>query len=132
MLARWEREGVGSGGGVGGGCGGGRRVGRGCVEVGCGGLRWVQVGREGGGKGGENLRSCVANHLFNRFTWFPQGLAPPPLPLLLPLPTSFSTPGLVYPKVCLSLLGTWSGSPEMMWSPDASLLQVLLSIQVRG
>ncbi|CAN0376811.1 unnamed protein product, partial [Ectocarpus sp. 12 AP-2014] len=32
-------------------------------------------------------------------------------------------------NVCLSLLGTWSGSPEMMWSPDASLLQVLLSIQ---
>ncbi|CAM9807719.1 unnamed protein product [Sphacelaria rigidula] len=39
----------------------------------------------------------------------------------------------LYPcgNVCLSLLGTWSGSPEMMWSPDASLLQVLLSIQAR-
>lgn len=35
-------------------------------------------------------------------------------------------------QVCLSLLGTWSGSPEMMWSPDASLLQVLLSIQVKS
>ncbi|GAA5980097.1 hypothetical protein JCM11641_006915 [Rhodosporidiobolus odoratus] len=32
-------------------------------------------------------------------------------------------------KVCLSLLGTWSGSPEEMWQPGKStILQVLLSI----
>ncbi|GAA5912884.1 hypothetical protein JCM8208_002072 [Rhodotorula glutinis] len=32
-------------------------------------------------------------------------------------------------KVCLSLLGTWSGAPEEMWQPHKStLLQVLLSI----
>ncbi|BGP43102.1 hypothetical protein JCM10449v2_007126 [Rhodotorula kratochvilovae] len=32
-------------------------------------------------------------------------------------------------KVCLSLLGTWSGAPEEMWQPGKStLLQVLLSI----
>ncbi|KAI0031247.1 hypothetical protein K488DRAFT_79164 [Vararia minispora EC-137] len=33
-------------------------------------------------------------------------------------------------KVCLSLLGTWSGRPEEMWSPGRStLLQVVISIQ---
>ncbi|KAH8094716.1 hypothetical protein BXZ70DRAFT_896654 [Cristinia sonorae] len=33
-------------------------------------------------------------------------------------------------KVCLSLLGTWPGSPEEMWNPKSStLLQVLVSIQ---
>ena len=33
-------------------------------------------------------------------------------------------------KVCLSLLGTWHGSPEEQWQPGKStLLQVLLSIQ---
>ncbi|EMS18111.1 baculoviral IAP repeat-containing protein 6 (apollon) [Rhodotorula toruloides NP11] len=32
-------------------------------------------------------------------------------------------------KVCLSLLGTWSGAPEEMWQPGQStILQVLLSI----
>ncbi|GAA5933474.1 hypothetical protein JCM3775_000705 [Rhodotorula graminis] len=32
-------------------------------------------------------------------------------------------------KVCLSLLGTWSGAPEEMWQPyKSTLLQVLLSI----
>ncbi|GAA5871136.1 hypothetical protein JCM8547_001468 [Rhodosporidiobolus lusitaniae] len=32
-------------------------------------------------------------------------------------------------KVCLSLLGTWSGAPEEMWQPEKStILQVLLSI----
>ncbi|GAA5854336.1 hypothetical protein JCM9279_004724 [Rhodotorula babjevae] len=32
-------------------------------------------------------------------------------------------------KVCLSLLGTWSGAPEEMWVPHtSSILQVLLSI----
>ncbi|GAA5993591.1 hypothetical protein JCM10908_000129 [Rhodotorula pacifica] len=32
-------------------------------------------------------------------------------------------------KVCLSLLGTWSGTPEEMWQPNKStILQVLLSI----
>ncbi|GAA5844601.1 hypothetical protein JCM11251_002239 [Rhodosporidiobolus azoricus] len=32
-------------------------------------------------------------------------------------------------KVCLSLLGTWAGSPEEMWQPNKStILQVLLSI----
>ncbi|GAA5952038.1 hypothetical protein JCM10213_005346 [Rhodosporidiobolus nylandii] len=32
-------------------------------------------------------------------------------------------------KVCLSLLGTWSGTPEEMWQPGKStILQVLLSI----
>ncbi|GAA6009174.1 hypothetical protein JCM11491_005781 [Sporobolomyces phaffii] len=32
-------------------------------------------------------------------------------------------------KVCLSLLGTWAGSPEEMWQPNVStILQVLLSI----
>ena len=33
-------------------------------------------------------------------------------------------------KVCLSLLGTWQGTPEEMWNPQtSSLLQVLVSIQ---
>mmetsp|Transcript_7521 Transcript_7521/g.11951 ORF Transcript_7521/g.11951 Transcript_7521/m.11951 type:complete len:216 (+) Transcript_7521:1221-1868(+) len=33
-------------------------------------------------------------------------------------------------KVCLSLLGTWSGSPEEMWQPKQStFLQVCVSIQ---
>ncbi|CAL1694625.1 unnamed protein product [Somion occarium] len=32
-------------------------------------------------------------------------------------------------KVCLSLLGTWAGRPEEMWSPKSTLLQVLVSIQ---
>ncbi|THV06598.1 hypothetical protein K435DRAFT_711464 [Dendrothele bispora CBS 962.96] len=33
-------------------------------------------------------------------------------------------------KVCLSLLGTWSGSPEEQWAPyKSTLLQVLVSIQ---
>ena len=33
-------------------------------------------------------------------------------------------------KVCLSLLGTWSGSPEEMWQPNQStFLQVCVSIQ---
>ncbi|KAJ3789983.1 hypothetical protein GGU10DRAFT_304042 [Lentinula aff. detonsa] len=33
-------------------------------------------------------------------------------------------------KVCLSLLGTWPGSPEEQWSPyKSTLLQVLVSIQ---
>jgi ubiquitin-protein ligase len=31
--------------------------------------------------------------------------------------------------VCLSLLGTWSGSPEETWSKSSSLLQLVLSIQ---
>ncbi|KAF6754275.1 hypothetical protein DFP72DRAFT_899833 [Ephemerocybe angulata] len=32
-------------------------------------------------------------------------------------------------KVCLSLLGTWSGSPEEQWTSKSTLLQVLVSIQ---
>jgi len=32
-------------------------------------------------------------------------------------------------KVCLSLLGTWSGRPEEEWSPNSTLLQVIVSIQ---
>ncbi|OSX67171.1 hypothetical protein POSPLADRAFT_1129859 [Postia placenta MAD-698-R-SB12] len=32
-------------------------------------------------------------------------------------------------KVCLSLLGTWPGTPEEQWSPKSTLLQVLVSIQ---
>ncbi|KAF9567848.1 hypothetical protein CPC08DRAFT_626320 [Agrocybe pediades] len=32
-------------------------------------------------------------------------------------------------KVCLSLLGTWPGRPEEQWSPQSTLLQVLVSIQ---
>ena len=33
--------------------------------------------------------------------------------------------------VCLSIINTWSGSPEEMWNPESSsILQVLLSIQV--
>ncbi|KAK7695095.1 hypothetical protein QCA50_002285 [Cerrena zonata] len=32
-------------------------------------------------------------------------------------------------KVCLSLLGTWAGRPDEMWSPKSTLLQVLVSIQ---
>jgi baculoviral IAP repeat-containing protein 6 len=33
-------------------------------------------------------------------------------------------------KVCLSLLGTWAGSPEEQWQPNKSTLyQVFLSIQ---
>lgn len=32
-------------------------------------------------------------------------------------------------KVCLSLLGTWAGTPEEMWNQDSSIYQVLVSIQ---
>ncbi|EFI28700.1 ubiquitinating enzyme [Coprinopsis cinerea okayama7 len=32
-------------------------------------------------------------------------------------------------KVCLSLLGTWPGSPEEQWTNKSTLLQVLVSIQ---
>jgi len=32
-------------------------------------------------------------------------------------------------KVCLSLLGTWSGSGGESWTPNSTILQVLLSIQ---
>jgi hypothetical protein len=32
-------------------------------------------------------------------------------------------------KVCLSLLGTWSGSSEEMWNKDSTLLQLFVSIQ---
>lgn len=32
-------------------------------------------------------------------------------------------------KVCLSLLGTWAGTPEEMWNEDSSIYQVLVSIQ---
>ncbi|THH19009.1 hypothetical protein EW146_g2092 [Bondarzewia mesenterica] len=32
-------------------------------------------------------------------------------------------------KVCLSLLGTWSGRPEEQWSRNSTLLQVVVSIQ---
>lgn len=32
-------------------------------------------------------------------------------------------------KVCLSLLGTWSGSKDEQWSYASSMLQVLVSIQ---
>lgn len=31
--------------------------------------------------------------------------------------------------VCLSVINTWSSSPEDMWTPDKNILQVLLSIQ---
>jgi ubiquitin-protein ligase len=33
-------------------------------------------------------------------------------------------------KVCLSLLGTWPGSPEEQWRPNQStIMQILISIQ---
>jgi baculoviral IAP repeat-containing protein 6 len=32
-------------------------------------------------------------------------------------------------KVCLSLLGTWSGSDGEKWTTDSTILQILLSIQ---
>lgn len=32
-------------------------------------------------------------------------------------------------KVCLSLLNTWNGDEDEMWSPSSTLLQVLVSIQ---
>ncbi|XP_055716034.1 (E3-independent) E2 ubiquitin-conjugating enzyme [Phlebotomus papatasi] len=32
-------------------------------------------------------------------------------------------------KVCVSLLGTWSGRGSEIWGPDSSLLQVIVSIQ---
>ncbi len=32
-------------------------------------------------------------------------------------------------KVCLSLLGTWSGAAGESWTKDSSLLQVFVSIQ---
>lgn len=33
-------------------------------------------------------------------------------------------------KVCLSLLGTWQGTPEEQWQPyKSTIMQVLLSIQ---
>lgn len=32
-------------------------------------------------------------------------------------------------KVCLSILNTWRGRAEEMWSPQCTLLQVLVSIQ---
>mmetsp|Transcript_22096 Transcript_22096/g.86880 ORF Transcript_22096/g.86880 Transcript_22096/m.86880 type:complete len:600 (+) Transcript_22096:52-1851(+) len=32
-------------------------------------------------------------------------------------------------KVCLSLLGTWAGTPEEMWNEDSTIYQVLVSIQ---
>ncbi len=32
-------------------------------------------------------------------------------------------------KVCLSLLGTWSGSGGENWTPTSNLMQVFLSIQ---
>ena len=32
-------------------------------------------------------------------------------------------------KVCVSLLGTWSGKGSEMWGPGSNLLQVLVSIQ---
>ena len=32
-------------------------------------------------------------------------------------------------KVCLSLLGTWSGSSEERWNKDSTLLQLFVSIQ---
>lgn len=36
-------------------------------------------------------------------------------------------------KVCLSLLGTWSGHGVELWSPkDSNLLQLLVSIQGRN
>ncbi|CAG9313801.1 unnamed protein product [Blepharisma stoltei] len=31
--------------------------------------------------------------------------------------------------VCLSIINTWSGDPEEMWTPNKNILQVLLSIQ---
>ncbi len=32
-------------------------------------------------------------------------------------------------KVCVSLLGTWSGKGTEKWSQDSNLLQILISIQ---
>ena len=32
-------------------------------------------------------------------------------------------------KVCLSLLGTWSGAAGETWNPDSTLLQLFVSIQ---
>ena len=34
-------------------------------------------------------------------------------------------------KCCLSLIGTWPGAPDEQWKPTSTLLQVLISIQVR-
>jgi len=35
-------------------------------------------------------------------------------------------------KVCVSLLGTWSGKGSEVWTPKSNILQVLVSIQGRG